>query len=107
MTLLLKLLLTLFAFSSVAVAECGVDDLRCCLTEFLKLVSPSGIQLSEQRISAACTIREETLECMEVFAIQCVKEESEDLLKSINDTMTFINDMCSPISVFHVRNCSQ
>ncbi|PRD31799.1 UNVERIFIED_CONTAM: hypothetical protein NCL1_22437 [Trichonephila clavipes] len=43
------------ALVALSIADCSVDDFRCCLSEFLPLVSPAGIQLTEKRLAAACT----------------------------------------------------
>ncbi|GIY51197.1 uncharacterized protein CEXT_603291 [Caerostris extrusa] len=98
----IKSLLVLSALVSVALAdsECSVDGLKCCLSEFLPLVSPAGIRLTAQRLQAACTIGHDTLECISDFSDQCVSQDNHQLDQSINETKNFISHICQPTSNF-------
>lgn len=95
-----KVLVLLSAQVAISIADCSVDGLRCCLSEFLPLVSPAGIQLTEKRLVAACTIASSTLECIEDYTDNCVGRENEKLEQSINKTKNFIGVICPTTSYF-------
>ncbi|KFM79742.1 hypothetical protein X975_14835, partial [Stegodyphus mimosarum] len=99
MITVLTLLVTISISYSAAEAQCGVDDVQCCLTEFLGFVSPSGIKLDVEKALSACKIRNETLECLDNFEEQCVKENKE-LSETVKKTRSFISTICVPSSKF-------
>ncbi|GFY44479.1 uncharacterized protein TNIN_5821 [Trichonephila inaurata madagascariensis] len=108
----LKVFVVLSALVALSIADCSVDDFRCCLSEFLPLVSPAGIQLTEKRLAAACTIGSSTLECIEDYTDNCVGRENEKLEQSINKTKNFIGIVCPTTSEFmksvkEYENCFQ
>ncbi|XP_054706712.1 uncharacterized protein LOC129216523 [Uloborus diversus] len=90
----------LSAFSSSVFAECDFENFRCCITEFLRFVSPSGITLTEKNLNSSCTVRNETIECLEDFEDQCLNEDNKDFGKTINDTKAYVDEMCTPESDF-------
>ncbi|GFT44285.1 uncharacterized protein NPIL_532801 [Nephila pilipes] len=96
----LKVLVVLSALLAVGVADCSVDGFRCCLSEFLPLVSPAGIQLTEKRLTAACMIGSATWECIADYSDNCVGQENEKLEESINNTKNFIGKICPTTSDF-------
>ncbi|XP_035212556.1 uncharacterized protein LOC118186557 [Stegodyphus dumicola] len=99
MLTVLTTLVAISTFYSATKAQCGVDAVQCCLTEFLGFVSPSGIKLDVEKALSACTIRNETLECLDNFEEQCVKENKE-LAETVKKTRSFISDICIPSSKF-------
>ncbi|XP_015930640.1 uncharacterized protein [Parasteatoda tepidariorum] len=96
----MELLIVLSTFLVSVLGDCSPDGVKCCLTEFLPFVSPNGIQLTEQKVSAACTIRDDTHKCLSDFADQCVSPANEELEQSINRTKVFLSDICRPESEF-------
>ncbi|XP_055928538.1 uncharacterized protein LOC129959672 [Argiope bruennichi] len=90
----IKTLFILAALMAVSHAECGVDDLRCCLSEFLPLVSPAGIRLTKENLNNTCKVASGSLECIENFSDHCVARGNDKLEGNLNKTKVFIGQTC-------------
>ncbi|CAL1291204.1 unnamed protein product [Larinioides sclopetarius] len=88
---------TLFIFAAllaVSQADCSVDGLRCCLSEFLPLVSPAGIRLTKENLNNTCKVAKGSLECIEDFSDHCVARGNDILEGNINKSKAFIITAC-------------
>ncbi|GBL87191.1 hypothetical protein AVEN_270479-1 [Araneus ventricosus] len=89
---------TLFIFAAlmaVSHADCSVDGLKCCLSEFLPLVSPAGIRLTKENLNNTCKVAKGSLECISDYSDQCVARGNDILEGNINKTKVFIITACS------------
>ncbi|KAG8179114.1 hypothetical protein JTE90_000148 [Oedothorax gibbosus] len=84
------------ALFAVNFAFCGPDEMNCCLTEFLRLVGPAGITLSEQSLNDTCKVGDDSITCLQDFSDQCVASGNDKMHQAVNNTTDFINTICSP-----------
>lgn len=81
----------------VVLADCDVEGMRCCVNEFLPLVSAeSGFNLAEESLNRSCHVLDPTFQCFSDYEDQCLQTIKEEDMLRINDLKSYLTDLCSP-----------